>query len=108
MEKAKLDRTRRILKITKRERNHELLLSVINLQELGFSPFPYIVLAIPCPFPEELIKGGQFTIADLLKSIPGSSSQAGYLKFTQEALATFIRPDQSPLVVQDLKPTSQR
>ena len=55
--------------------NHELLLSVKNLQELGASPFPYIVLIIPRSLPTELFKGEHFVLANLLKSIPGSSSQ---------------------------------
>ena len=56
VEKARLDRIRRLLKIIERERNHELFLSAKYLQELGASPFPYIVLVIPRLFPEELIK----------------------------------------------------
>ena len=112
MEKASLDLIRRLLEITERERNHELLLSVKNLQELGANPFPYIVPVIPCPLPEELIKGEHFVLVDLLKSISGSSSQAESVEeteaeTTQGALVSFVRPDQSSLVVQDLRPTSQ-
>ena len=77
MEKTRLDRIRRLLEITEKERNHKLLLSIKNLQELGASPFPYIVPVIPRLLPEKLIKGEHFILADLLKSIPGSSSQAG-------------------------------
>ena len=78
MEKASLDSIRSLLEITKGERNHELLLSVKNLQQLGTSPFPYIVPVIPRPLPKELIKGEHFVLADLLKLILGSSSQAGF------------------------------
>ena len=39
VEKAMLDRIRRLLEITERERNHELLLFAKNLQELGANPF---------------------------------------------------------------------
>ena len=74
MEKARLDCVRRLLKITERERNHEFLLSAKNLQELGANPFPYIVPVLPHPLQEELVKGEHFVLADLLKSIPGSSS----------------------------------
>ena len=63
----------RFLEITKRERN-ELLLSMKNLQELGSNPFPYIA---PRPLPREAVKGEHFVLVDLLKLIPGSSSQAG-------------------------------
>ena len=64
----------RLLEITKRERN-ELLLSMKNFKELGSSPFPYIAPVIPHPLPGEVIRGEHFVLADLLKSIPGSSSQ---------------------------------
>ena len=112
MEKARLDSIRRLLEITEREPNHVILLSAKNLHELGASPFPYIVTVIPCPFPKELIKGEHFILVDLLKSIPGSSSQAGsdqepQAEFAQEALTTFVRPYQSSLVVQDPKPAPQ-
>ena len=66
----------RWLEITERERN-ELLLSVKNSQELGSSPFPYIAPVIPRPLLGEVIGGEHFGLADLLKSISGSSSQAG-------------------------------
>ena len=78
VEKARLDRIRQLLEIIERERNHELLLFAKNLQELGASPFPYTVLVIPRPLPEELIKGEHFILADLLKLISGSSSQVGF------------------------------
>ena len=107
-EKASLERIRRLLEIIERERNHELLLYVKNLRELGVNPFPYIVSVIPCLLPAELIKGEHFVLADLLKSIPGSSSQAAFVQeqepqavIAEGALASFVRLDQSPLEKQD-------
>ena len=112
MEKARLDHIRRLLEIIEGERNHELLLSIKNLQELGTNPFPYIVSVILCPLPEELIKVEHFILVDLLKSISGSSSQAGsnqepQVEFTQVALTTFVWPDQPHLIVQDPKSSPQ-
>ena len=66
----------RWLEINERERN-ELLLSVKNSQELGSNPFPYIAPVIPRPFPREVVGGEHFVLANLLKSISGSFSQAG-------------------------------
>ena len=77
MEKTILDRIRRLLKINERECNHELFLSMKNLQKLSANPYPYIVPVTPRPLPEELIKGEHFVLIDLLKSIPRSYSQAG-------------------------------
>ena len=109
VEKDRLDRIRRLLEITETERNHELLLSTKNLQELGTSPFPCIVPVIPRPLLEEPIKGEHLILADLLKSMLGSFSQVGpdqepQAKFAQGALTTFVRPNKTPLVIQDLKP----
>ena len=78
VEKARLDFIKQLLEITERELNHELLLSIKNLQELGADPFSYIVHVIPRPLPKELIKGEHFILVDLLKSIPGNSSHAGF------------------------------
>ena len=112
MEKARLDRIRQLLKIIGRDRNHKLLLSTKKLYKLGASPIPYIVPGIPRPLPEELIKGEHFTLAGLLKSIPSSSSHVGsdqepQAEFAQEALTTFVRPDQSLLAIQDSNPAPQ-
>ena len=47
VEKVSLERIRRLLEITKGQRNNELLLYVKNLKELSANPFPYIVRVIP-------------------------------------------------------------
>ena len=101
----------RWLEITERERN-ELLLSVNNSQELGSSLFPYIAPVIPRPLPREVIGGEHFVLADLLKLISGSSSQAGSARepqaeITEGALISLIRPDQSPLREQDSQAAPQ-
>ena len=106
VEKARLDRIRWLVEINERELNHELLLSTKNLHELDSSPFPYIVPVLPCMLPEEVIKGEHFVLANLLKLIPGSSSQAGSAQepqadIAEEALVSFVRPNQSPSAVQD-------
>ena len=71
-----MENIRRLLEITEVEHNHELLLMVRNLRELGASPFPYIILVVPSSLPAELIKGEHFVLIDLLKLNLGSSSQA--------------------------------
>ena len=101
MEKARLDHIYRLLKITKRERHHKLLLSVKNLQDLGASLFLYIVPILPRPLLKEVVKGEHFVLADLLKSLLGGSSQA---KVIPELL---VRLDHLPLAAQDPKPGPQ-
>ena len=74
VEKARLDCINRLLEITERERNHELFLYAKNLQELGASPFPYILHVLPRQFLVELVKDEHFVLADLLRLILGSPS----------------------------------
>ena len=76
IEKASLENIRRLMEITEAERNHEILLTVSNLQGLGANPLPYIVPVIPRSLPVKLIEGEHFVLTDLLKLNPGSSSQA--------------------------------
>ena len=66
----------RLLEIIEREHS-ELLLSVKNSQELGSIPFPYIDRVIPRLLLGEVVRGVHFVLIDLLRSILGSSSQAG-------------------------------
>ena len=96
-----MDRIHRLLEITERERHHELLLSVKNLQDLGASSFLYIVHVLPRPLPSEVVKGEHFVLANLLKSFLECSSQV------EAVPRPLIRLDYSPLVVQDSKPTPQ-
>ena len=98
VEKASLERIRGLLEITEAKRNHELLLSMKNLRKPGAGPFLYIVPVIPRSLLEELIRGEHFVLVDLVKLIPGSSSQAGSIEepqaeITEGALVSFFRPD---------------
>ena len=70
------------------ERNHELLLTVMNLRELGNCPFPYIILVVPRSLPVEVIKGEHFVLDDLLKLVLGSSSQAIFAQESQTEAVT--------------------
>ena len=75
-----------------------------NLWELCASPFRYIIPVIPYSLPEELVRGEHFVLTELLKSILGSSSQAGsteepQAKIVEGALVSFVRHDDSPLAV---------
>ena len=56
--------------------NHELLLTVKNLQELGGSPFPYIIPIVPRSLLAKVIEGEHFVLVDLLKMVLGNSSHA--------------------------------
>ena len=76
IEKASLENIRQLLEIKKAERNHELLLTVKNLRELGGSLFPYIIPIFPRSLPAEVIEKEHFVIVDLLKLVLDGSSHA--------------------------------
>ena len=83
-----------------------------NSQELCSNPFPYIAPVIPRSLPREVVRVEHFVLADLLKSISGSSSQVGSAREPQDeiakgALVSFVRPDQSPLREQDSQAAPQ-
>ena len=83
-----------------------------NSQELGSSVFPYIAPVIPRPLPREVVGGEHFVLANLLKSISGSSSQVESAQEPQAEIAkgvlvSFVRPDQSPLREQDSQAAPQ-
>ena len=98
VKKASLECIIRFLEIIEVERNHELLLSMKSLRELGTNPFPYIVPIISRSLLAELVRGEHFTLVDLLKSILGSSAQAESTQepqpeIVERALVRFVRPD---------------
>ena len=68
-------------------------MSMKNMLELGTSPFPCIMPVLPCPLPNEVVKGKQFVLVDLLKSLPRGSFQA------EAALEPLFWPDHLPLAV---------
>ena len=88
-----------LLEITKAEHNHELLLYVKKLRELGASSFHYIVPVIHHPLLAEPVEGEHFVLAKLFKLILGSSSQVGstQAEVTEGALVKYVRLDQLSL-----------
>ena len=62
VEKAGLENIRQLLEIMEAERNHELLLTVKNLRELGGNPFPYIIPIVLRSLPIKVIEGEHFIL----------------------------------------------
>ena len=83
----------RLLEITEVERNHELLLTVKNLRELGGSPFLCVIPIVFRSSPAEVIEGEHFVLVDLLKLIPSNSSQPTLAKEdqTKASARTLVR-----------------
>ena len=83
-----------------------------NLQKLGSSPFPYIAPVISRPLLGEVVRGEHFVLANLLKSISGSSSQVrsareSQVEIAEGALVSFARLDKSPLREKDSQAAPQ-
>ena len=88
----------------KKQKKNCVCLVFVNI--LGWGP------VIPRSLPEELVMGEHFVLSDLLKSIPGNSTEGGFAQelqaeTAQETSATFARPGQSPLDEQDSRPALQ-
>ena len=62
------------MEISERERHHEVLLTLKNLDDLSHNLAPYSVLVIPRPLPTEIVEGEHYVTADLLNLLPGSAS----------------------------------
>ena len=75
MEKASLEKIRRLLEISEQERHYEVLLTLKNLADVRRNPAPYSLSIIPRPLPSEIVDGEHFITADLLHlTIGGASS----------------------------------
>ena len=74
MEKASLEKIRRLLEISKQERHYEVLLTLKNLADVRWNPAPYSFLIIQRPLPSEIVDEEHFVIADLLNLIASRAS----------------------------------
>ena len=66
VEKASLEKIRRLLEVSEQERHCEVLLTLKNLADVRQSPAPYSFLIIPHSLPLEIVEGEHFVTSDLL------------------------------------------
>ena len=74
VEKASFEKIRKLLEISERERHHDVLLTLKNLDDLSRNPAPYNVPVISRHLPTEIVEGEHYVTADLLNLLLGSSS----------------------------------
>ena len=74
VEKASLEKIRRLLEVSKRECHYKVLLTSKNLAAVRWNPAPYSLPIIQRPLPSEIVDGEHFFIADLLRLISGCAS----------------------------------
>ena len=72
MEKASLEKIRRLLEISEQESHYEVLLIPKNLADVRRNLAPYTFPIIPRPLPSEIMDGEHFVTVDLLNLTAGS------------------------------------
>ena len=77
VEKASLEKIRRLLEVFKQERHCEVLLTLKNLDDVRQSPAPYSLPIIPRSLPLEIVDGEHFVTFDLLSLLVGSAPSIG-------------------------------
>ena len=66
VEKASLEKIRRLLEVSEQERHYEALLTLKNLADVRQSPAPCSLPIFPRSLPLEIVEGEHFVTSDLL------------------------------------------
>ena len=76
MEKPSIEKIRRLLEISERERHCRVLLTPENIYVLRHNLAPYTLPVIPRPLPSHVMEGEHFVVADLRRLVSGSASSS--------------------------------
>ena len=77
VEKASLEKIRRLLEVSEQERHCEVLLTLKNLTNVRRSPAPYSLPIIPRSLPLEIVGRKHFVTTDLLDLLAGRAPLLG-------------------------------
>ena len=77
VEKASLEKIRRLLEVFEQKRHCEVLLTLKNLADVRQSPAPYSLPIIPRSLPLEIVEGEHFVTSDLLSLLTGHVPSTG-------------------------------
>ena len=77
VEKASLEKIRRLLEVFEQERHCEVLLTLKNLADVRRSPTSYSLLIIPRSLPLEIVGEEPFVTTDLLDLLAGRMPSTG-------------------------------
>ena len=77
VEKASLEKIRRLLEVSEQERHCEVLLALKNLADVRWSPAPYSLPIIPRSLPSKIVGGEHFVTTDLLDFLAGCAPSTG-------------------------------
>ena len=76
VEKSSIEKIRRLLQISKRERHYQVLLTRENISVVRHNPAPYTLPVIPRPLPSNVVEGEHFVLADVRRLVSGNASSS--------------------------------
>ena len=76
VEKSSIEKIRRLLEISERERHYQVLLTRENISAVRLNPAPYTVPIIPWSLPLNVVEGEHFVLADVRRLVSGGSSSS--------------------------------
>ena len=74
VEKSNIEKIRRLLEISERERHYQVLLTRENIFAVRHNPAPYTLPVIPRPLPLNVVEGEHFMLADVRRLVSDSAS----------------------------------
>ena len=76
VEKSSIEKIRRLLEISERERHYQVLLTRENISAVSRNPAPYTLPVIPRPLPSNIVEGEHFVLADVWRLASGGASSS--------------------------------
>ena len=76
VEKSSIEKIRRILEISERERHYQVLLTRENISAVRCNPTLYTLPVIPRALPSNVVEGEHFVIADVRHLVSGNASSS--------------------------------
>ena len=76
VEKSSIEKIRRLLEISERERHYQVLLTRENISVVRRNPAPYTLPVIPRPLPSNVVEDEHFVIADVRRLVSSSASSS--------------------------------
>ena len=74
VEKLSIEKIRRLLEISERERHYRVLRTRENVSVVRHNPAPYTLPVIPRPLPSNIVEGKHFVVKDVRRLASGSAS----------------------------------
>ena len=76
VEKSSIEKIRRLLQISERERHYQVFLTRENISAVRNNPAPYTLPVIPQPLPSNVMEGEHFVLADVRCLASGGASSS--------------------------------